>query len=58
MGPRTRRVLLILAAVILVSCTASAYLSWHGGRLTKAVGTFAAGLTFAVLIGSNALRER
>jgi len=48
----------MLAAVILVSCAASAYLSWQGGRRTKAVGTFAAGLAFSLLIGSNGLRKR
>ena len=59
MTPERRRILLlILVGLILVCCTASAYLSWKAGHRPKAVSTFAAGVTFALLIGSRALRKR
>lgn len=50
--------LLFLVGLILICCTASAYLAWQGGHRPKSVGTFAAGVTFAMLIGSRAVRKR
>ncbi|MBK9273735.1 MAG: hypothetical protein IPM49_04240 [Flavobacteriales bacterium] len=53
-----RKLLIGLIALILLCCSASAYLSWKAGHRPKAVSTFAAGVTFALLIGSRALRKR
>ena len=59
MTPERQRVLLfILVGLILVCCSVSAYLSWQAGRHSRAVSTIAAGVTFALLIGSRALRKR
>lgn len=56
-GPR-RTLLLVMIALILLCCSASAYFSWRAGRHPRAASTFAAGVTFALLIGSRALRKR
>ena len=56
-GPR-RTLLLVMIALILLCCTASAVLSWKAGHRPRAVSTFAAGVTFALLIGNRALRKR
>jgi hypothetical protein len=53
-----RKLLIGLIVLILLCCSASAYLSWKSGHRPKAVSTFAAGLTFSLLIGSGALRKR
>jgi uncharacterized membrane protein len=57
MSPTLRKLLILLIALIVICCTASALLSLKAGHTAKAVSTFCAGLAFSILIGSRLVRR-
>lgn len=57
--PRSRRrtVTILLIAGILITCTTSALLGIRSGHTARALSTFFAGITFALLLGARLLRK-
>lgn len=53
MSPALRKFLIVLIALIMICCTASAAFSLASGHTLKAVSTFCAGLAFSALLGSR-----
>jgi|JI10StandDraft_1071094.scaffolds.fasta_scaffold25584_8 hypothetical protein len=48
-----RKVMLLLIAGIMISCTASAYLGLQSGNTARAASVFFAGLAFSILFWSK-----